>query len=476
VEALEGRLLGAQAAEAGPPIRPRARPSAGSALLAAHPMPAHLLRLPGALQGVVDWYARSAPKPQPLFAVAAALAIGSVALGRNWRTANRNYSSLWLMCVGESGCGKEWLKTSVESVLTAAGYGALVNLGGYTSQGAVFTALAAHPVHLSVYDEAGRYLQVMGGLRQVSHEINAWTTLMEAWGRCDGAMAPPKYSQMALSPKQREQLEEVRVVRPAVSVLAMTTPDSLYEALTPELVKDGFLGRWIVVETEIGLQPGWEIASAESPPEALLEWVRLARTLPLGAGNLVGALEDDPRLAPEPRVVPIAPEAKTLVHEFEEAVLDRRVEVARWGFSEGYGRATETVLKVALILAASEDLRAPVVEARHVAWARDWVWYNAQRLEARARDRLVGGRIAREVVRLKEFLLECAERGATFREIRRRFRGWDAMTLQQALRSLVDGGEVALARLATAGRPREAYVAVDEGAAEASEASPPGLG
>ena len=70
-------------------------------------IPKHLLSIPGKLQHVVDYYNATAIMPQPQFAVQTALAIGSVVLGRNYTTDQNNYTSLYFVCVGETGFGKD---------------------------------------------------------------------------------------------------------------------------------------------------------------------------------------------------------------------------------------------------------------------------------------------------------------------------------------------------------------------------------
>ena len=59
----------------------------------AMPQPA-LLTVPGVLGEMVTWGNATAHRHQPQFAVQAALALGSVVLGRSWKSDRRNYSSL----------------------------------------------------------------------------------------------------------------------------------------------------------------------------------------------------------------------------------------------------------------------------------------------------------------------------------------------------------------------------------------------
>ncbi len=87
--------------------KPKPKPDAGPL----DHIPDHLLAIPGILQDVVNGYSISAIKPQPQFAVQCAIAFGSVVMGRRWVTDRRNFSSLYLLNIGETGSGKEHTKT-----------------------------------------------------------------------------------------------------------------------------------------------------------------------------------------------------------------------------------------------------------------------------------------------------------------------------------------------------------------------------
>src|SRR5690606_4543030 len=79
--------------------------------------PTPLLQLPGALGVFVDLYNRSAPRPQPQFAVQAALAFGATVLGRRYRTTRENWPSLYLVNIGKSASGKEHARTVIDAAL-----------------------------------------------------------------------------------------------------------------------------------------------------------------------------------------------------------------------------------------------------------------------------------------------------------------------------------------------------------------------
>jgi hypothetical protein len=79
--------------EDGPPAPPSGQDADPYTMLKREGVPDHVLSIPGVLQEVVDYYNATAIKPQPQFAVQAALAFGSVVLGRPTMTACGRWSS-----------------------------------------------------------------------------------------------------------------------------------------------------------------------------------------------------------------------------------------------------------------------------------------------------------------------------------------------------------------------------------------------
>jgi hypothetical protein len=170
-------------------------------------------------------------RPVPIFAVQAALALGSSSVRRRYMTSQRNYSELYFLNVAKSGTGKEEAKTTIERILTAAGARRLIAGSSYSSGNAVFSALLKKPQHITIIDEFGKYLEAASGdARQLPR------------GRADAAdgglrplhgdMATPQFSTMTLSPRKPQANHEPRIIaRPAITLLAMTTPSTFYNTM-----------------------------------------------------------------------------------------------------------------------------------------------------------------------------------------------------------------------------------------------------
>jgi hypothetical protein len=192
-------------------------------------VPEHLLSVPGILQDVVNYYTTTAIKPQPQFAVQAAIAFGSVAMGRRWVTDQRNFSSLYFLNIGETGSGKEHTKTVLEDLLEQSGLDDLIGPAGYTSGSGVISALTKKPVHVSVIDELGRQLKAAAA-KGMQHKADAITSIMEVFGRQDGTLRQAGYATNTMKSAEAEKLEKV-IKRPSLTLVGMSTPSEFLQAI-----------------------------------------------------------------------------------------------------------------------------------------------------------------------------------------------------------------------------------------------------
>lgn len=340
----------------------------------AHAIPSHLLSVPGRLGMMVDWTNQTSSKPQPMFAVQAALALGSVAMGRKFRTNLHNWPSLYFLNIAVSGAGKEHAKTAIERCLQAAELMPLIGPCEYTSDSAVDSALLDKPTHIAVIDEFGLLLEA-GKAKNNPNGGTARKRLMEMFGRSHSTLQPKAYSLAALSKEQRDARGSRVVENPALSLMGMTTPGTFYNAVGSGSLTDGFLNRFIIVESDLGRQLSQDNEYIE-PPDALVRWVKACRIVGVGdiALNQIDVQHSD---RPTPTVIPFTASALDLFKELEVVCLHRMDELEVQGMSEMYTRVREIAMKVSLIVAHSCE--APEIDLQHAQWAIDYVRYWADR-------------------------------------------------------------------------------------------------
>jgi hypothetical protein len=422
-------------------------------------IPPHLLTIPGKLGQMVDWTNDTAMKPQPVFAVQAALALGSVAMGRKFRTTNDNWTSLFFLNIGVSGAGKEHAKTVIERVLDAAKFSAMSPASEYTSDSAIDSMLRVHPTHIAIIDEFG-YMLKTANAKNNTNGGTARKRLMEVFGRCHGTLQPKAFSTAAMNQTQRASMGPQFVENPALTVLGMTTPTPFYEAVGSGALTDGFLNRLIVVESDLGRQPARFVNPVEIPDD-LVRWVRECRIK--SGGDLAETIDAVHSEKPVPAVLDFSGKARCLFDELELRCIARMDELELHGMAEMYSRVREIAMRVSLIVAHSTG--ADVIDVEHAQWAIDYVTFWADRAISRMADNIADSPFAALCNDVANLILAAGRRGLTIADLARKsakFKGTEGRLRRSVFENLESDRNIRRYDTKSAsgkGKTREAYIA-----------------
>lgn len=420
-----------------------------------------LLSIPGVLQEAVDYYNTTAAKPQPRFAVQAALALGSVVMGRRWRTDQMNYSSLYFVNVGKSASGKEHSKTVIEKILEHAQLDELIGPSGYTSGAGLLSSLLQQPAHVSIMDELGRQLETSSSSVN-SHKAEAQTLIMEVFGRQSGTVRPNGYSTMSLNKKQQEDAknEDRSVKHPSLTIMSMTTPETLYKSLSSRYVSDGFLGRFLIVETDVGRQVG-RIVNWIDPSSKLLEWCQKCANATGSTGNLANINSND--MPPQPVAVPFDPRCHQMLMDYDAEMIRKMDEYEQYGLEAMFGRTKEIAQRVALIVAVS--CNASRVMPEHLEWAIKYTRTYSNQTVQRLRRTMADNPFEKACKEVLDYISQGGLKGRTEREISRYctdYRGMPPRGRQEVLDALQSDYGISLKRIEGRGAPRHAWVTPED--------------
>ena len=418
-------------------------------------IPAHLLSIPGVLQDVVRYYETTAIKTQPQFAVQAAIALGAVAMGRRWTTSQRNFSNLYLLNIGETGCGKEHAKTVIEAMLDAAQLGHLLGPAGYTSASGVFSALISRPIHVSVIDELGRTLKSAAN-RSMQHKADSLTAIMECFGRQDGVLRPQGYATIGLTKEQAESFEKV-IRRPSLTLLGMSTPSEFYGAISGGDIASGLLNRFLIVKSEIGVQMSQERRIVPIG-DRIIGWLQEQAQAHSGAGNLTGTNTYD--MPPDPVEVPFTRPAMDILRDYEAELVAAIKAENETGLEAMYNRSREIAMRISLIVARS--LGETEIGPDPMQWAIDYVRFYNRRAIAMFRDNMAESSHQAICKAVIAKLRASGLKGLTEAELGNRISAFDALTLRdrgQVMDKLVAdyGIQCRQTNKGQRGRPRMAW-------------------
>jgi hypothetical protein len=166
----------------------------------------------------------------------------------------------------------------------------------------------------------------------------------------------------------------------------MTTPDTLFKALGGMDVKDGFLNRFLIVESPLGRQLSREDAPRADIPKSLLDWARITVHAHGGDEDDDMRMISDPKFIPMPVEVPFSKDCKPILRDMEEAVNAEMDRLDPYGMAELFGRTREIAMRLSLIVAVS--CGSKVVKREHLEWARDYVFFYHRRMADRFKTNL----------------------------------------------------------------------------------------
>jgi len=329
-------------------------------------LPAFLKQPPGILGVVTQWINATAPKQQHEFAVAGAIALAATVMQRVYRSNRNNFTSLYFLLVGKSTEGKDYPLSAVPAILTAAGLSNLIAGSGYTSPAAVYSELLRKPSHLVCIDEFGKHLKMSRQKGNAASE-GALDKLVEAFGRLHGEMRPQVYSSMTLPKGQQTAVDRV-IYNPAISLIAASTPDTFYGNLTDDIVHDGMLGRFIVVES---IQPRQLLNEHDFTPipDTVIAWCKAVHQP--HTGDLADVMTAEMPAATVPMQFEDA--CKAQLRAFEVEINDAKTAAEGEGLDMLLGRSVEKAMRLAMIVAKALDPNSGIITTTDLDWAIKYV-------------------------------------------------------------------------------------------------------
>ena len=422
--------------------------------------PSGLYSPPGIIKDIYEYSEQIAQISQPALSLQSALGVGSVAAGRMYKSDMNNFSSLYFMCIAKSGQGKENTKTVIESVLDNSGHMDLMAGDGYTSSGAVYSLLRHKPTHITVMDEFGKRLESIAKSSN-SNKEDALQALMEAWGRCHGTIRPDNYSLMNMSSKQQQEAMDRSTIKPAITLMGMSVPKNFYGALSTGRIVDGFLNRFIVVESKLPRVVGKMVPFRE-PSHAICEWVRKMRET---KNEMEELAKNNSELDFKQRVLTFDNESKDLLTKLAYKLIEEQDALEKDGLEVLLSRTREKAMRLALICALADNHNTNVIRSDITKWAIDYVYYYDQLLVDNCEDKVAGSETEGKIKQVLSFIRSQGDIGISKRDIDRReiFRSMKSYEVKEIIERLKNSGEIQEkdVKVKATGRPTKRIVAID---------------
>ena len=326
----------------------------------------HLYDLPNEggefIQAILD----SAPYPNRPLAFGAALVAFSGLLGRKWAGPFDTRANLEMICLADSGVGKDHPRKMVGKLYSALAIENMITGATATKEG-LEDFLTDQPCAISLADEADGFLQSLKRDRS-DQSLKIWNFRLELYSSSSGFI------------KRRVRAGQPGGVvhQPFLSVFSTAIPELFYGALTMDSVAKGLLSRSIVFEAS-KRKRSTNVQKAKLSPSLIAACQRWTEHVPVGGGNLTGTYAppvqtEIPYACPWDYVEGVRGEADNL---YEEAAKHGNVPAKSL-----WNRAMENTTKLAMIRAALRcgPQNHPAITQEDMEWAKSLVWPCIERM------------------------------------------------------------------------------------------------
>jgi len=337
-----------------------------------------LLRVPGLVGELAEWINRSSIKPQPILALGASIAAVSTVLGRKVQTKTGLRPNVYILGVGETGCGKERARQALRSLYYEIGGEDMIGTS-FASDSAVETAVLQSPACLYLIDEMGLFLAAIKSEKSPAYIQATLRMLLNMYEESQSF-----FKRRTFADSKRNEGENT-IEQPCLSIYGTTVPSNLYTSLTKEHASDGFLSRLLVFESQnpepLEQSPDKE---ARAVPQNLIDgftrWVK-APINPYTDKDLEA-------LRPDPLVVNATKRGWAVFDDLSARMREKRIAIRKVGDDPGpYTRVAATAQKLALIRACGIKEEPEITEA-DAQWGCDLALLLTENFLARVGDQV----------------------------------------------------------------------------------------
>lgn len=351
------------------------------------PKPNGVKRPPGLMGDIADYIYWQSHRPVQEIALCAAISLMAGICGRQFNTPTGAGLNLYTVLIAQTAVGKEAMAAGINKLMSYVKrqvneIDTFMGPAEIASGPAFLRRLETHVCCFSILTEFGHFLQNICAANAPPHLVTLRKVLLDAYTKSGRGNA----IQASVYSDKEKNINPIH--EPAFSILAESTPSTFYTNLDESLISMGLLARLMIieyhgdrVEANKNLQP--------VPSENLVSRLGglAAYCMTNQKGNIVIQVQYNN-------------DSQALADKFDRYCDDKVRQSGDGPIRDLYGRAHLTVMKLASLLAVSENSYHPVISADN--------WNFAQELLERAVSNMVKrfekgdvGKVSLEPMQLK---------------------------------------------------------------------------
>ena len=291
--------------------------------------------------------------------MAAAIGLMAGICGRAYNISNTGLNQ-YVLLLAMTGAGKEAMAEGIDKLMSdikmqVPSSSSFIGPGEISSGAALFKYMANNSQSfVSILGEFGLRIRQLSAPNANGAEISLRRMILDLFTKSG------HNRMLASSAYSKKEDSTGAVPSPAFSILGESTPERFYEVLNEEMISEGLLPRFLLIEYKGGRVSKNENKSNVSPSFSLIE--RLASL----AAQCDSINHANPR-----RVINVqqSPEAEKLLREWDKLADSKINTVDKDVLRQLWNRADLKVLKLAALVAVGENMIEPTISLTTAQWA-----------------------------------------------------------------------------------------------------------
>jgi hypothetical protein len=338
-----------------------------------HPDPYDPTAAGGILADISRWITTTAIIKVDELSLAASIALIAGFFGSRALTPTNAGINMYLTTMVQTAGGKGRPPAAIRALADKAFPHGVVSSSDPTSYAAFERILRRNSSVVAVMDEFGITLQGVNSKKPDPVASSLRKFMLQVYDLGNGVFDGKAYA------SADTKKDDTPIEGPALTVLGMTTPETLYKGISRESVTDGFLNRFCFVDSSLhpdGIHPP-DLTAENSPPIRLVERLRKAVT------SFPAIVAEPGKSAKVKHRVPFYDGLNSAAHEEWNKIFYWQHDSA-WNETEKKirGRAAENTVRLATIRAISRNPSKPMVTVDDIQWGWGLIYRSIKIIES----------------------------------------------------------------------------------------------
>ena len=335
---------------------------------------------PGLIGDIASFIYGAAPRPVPEVALAAAIGLMAGIAGRAYNISGTGLNQ-YVLLLAMTGAGKEAMAEGIDRLMSEIKMQVptsttFIGPGEISSGAALFKHLGnVSQSFVSLLGEFGLRMRQMSAQNANGAEVSLRRMILDLYNKSGANRS------LAASVYSKKEDSTSAVPSPAFTLLGESTPERFYDFLNEDMISEGLLPRFLLIEYKGGRVPKNENRNI-TPTISLIE--RLAAL----AAHCDSINHSNPR-----RVINVQAneQAAKLLRDFDKLADSKINSADKDVIRQLWNRADIKVLKLAALVAVGENMIEPTISLYTAQWAIDLVKNDIATLTARFEAGEIGG-------------------------------------------------------------------------------------